>query len=224
MAPGPDPLPSRLEPSIKRAVAFVDGQNLFNAAKQQFGYHFPNYDIRKLASSVCGQQGWILAEARFYTGIPHPRYDWDRNQFWQKKLSAMGRQGIRTFARQLVYRRERLALPGGAELERQYSQEKGIDVRIAVDMIRLAFDKAYDVAVIFSQDQDLSEAAMEIREIAAAQNRWIQVASAYPFTGQGNTTAIGRTVAVRIDRGTYDACIDPVDYRPGRPNSRSKSR
>ena len=36
------------EPAIKRAVAFVDGQNLFYAAKIAFGYSFPNYDVRAL--------------------------------------------------------------------------------------------------------------------------------------------------------------------------------
>lgn len=32
------------EPTIKRAVVFVDGQNLFYAARNAFGYTFPNYD------------------------------------------------------------------------------------------------------------------------------------------------------------------------------------
>ena len=32
------------EPPLKRAFVFVDGQNLFHAAKEAFGYSFPNYD------------------------------------------------------------------------------------------------------------------------------------------------------------------------------------
>src|SRR6185312_14044746 len=32
-----------VEPAIKRAVAFIDGQNLFHHARQAFGYHYPNY-------------------------------------------------------------------------------------------------------------------------------------------------------------------------------------
>ena len=58
------------EPAIKRAVAFVHGQNLFYAAKIAFGYSFPNYDVRALAAAICGAQGWQLDELRFYTGIP----------------------------------------------------------------------------------------------------------------------------------------------------------
>ena len=41
----------------KRVVAFVDGQNLFNAAKQAFGYDYPNYDAVKLARLICEQRG-----------------------------------------------------------------------------------------------------------------------------------------------------------------------
>jgi hypothetical protein len=45
------------EPTIKRAVAFVDGQNLYRSAKTAFGYHYPNYDVQALARSVCVQRG-----------------------------------------------------------------------------------------------------------------------------------------------------------------------
>jgi len=30
------------EPAIKRTVAFVDGQNLYHAARESFGYTHPN--------------------------------------------------------------------------------------------------------------------------------------------------------------------------------------
>ena len=39
------------EPAIKRAIAFVDGQNLFYAAKEAFGYSYPNYDPDSLVSA-----------------------------------------------------------------------------------------------------------------------------------------------------------------------------
>jgi hypothetical protein len=61
------------EPAIKRGVAFVDGQNLFFAARQAFGYTYPNYDFPSLAAAVCAANGWQLDQARFYTGLPaHP--------------------------------------------------------------------------------------------------------------------------------------------------------
>jgi len=94
-------------------------------------------------------------------------------------------------------------------------EEKGIDVRIAIDVISLAWQKAFDVALIFSQDQDLSEVAREIREVARRQDRWIKIASAFPVSAvTQNRKGINCTDWIRIDRATYDACLDPRDYRP----------
>jgi hypothetical protein len=70
------------EPVIKRTVAFFDGQNLFHAAKEAYGYTYPNYDPYQLANEVCKNQGWDLSQVRFYTGVPDRSDDYFWNQFW----------------------------------------------------------------------------------------------------------------------------------------------
>ena len=55
------------EPPTKRAVVFVDGQNLFHAAREGFGYTYPIYDVAALAKQVCACQKWKLAQVRFAT-------------------------------------------------------------------------------------------------------------------------------------------------------------
>jgi hypothetical protein len=97
-----------VEPEIKRAVAFFDGQNLFDAVKNAFGYKYPNYDPAKLAKAVCVTKGWTLKQARFYTGVPSA----DDNQAWNSFFShdqdlsevadevrALGREPARKIAR-----------------------------------------------------------------------------------------------------------------------------
>jgi hypothetical protein len=82
-------------------------------------------------------------------------------------------------------------------------------------VVRLAHQRAYDVALIFSQDQDLSEVADELRVIAQEQGRWIKIASAYPWSPTSrNTRGVNRTDWIRVDRALYETCIDPRDYRP----------
>jgi hypothetical protein len=72
----------------------------------------------------------------------------------------------------------------------------------------------YDLALIFSQDQDLSQVASEIRNIAREQNRWIKVACAFPLSPTTrNRRGIEKTDWVPIDRAAYDSCIDRRDYR-----------
>ena len=53
------------EPAVKRAVAFIDGQNLFHSARATFGHTHPNYDVDALANRLCRLQGWQLAQVRF---------------------------------------------------------------------------------------------------------------------------------------------------------------
>jgi len=108
---------------------------------------------------------------RFYTGIPDPTDNSFWNSFWSAKLAAMGRQGIHVFARTLRYRNRTVVLPDGTQHTFLSGEEKGIDVRIALDIIRLAHRGEYEVALVFSQDQDLSEAAEEVRVIAGESGR-----------------------------------------------------
>lgn len=50
------------EPPVKRALAFVDGQNLYHAARAAFGHTHPNYDVRALSAKVCESRGWALTD------------------------------------------------------------------------------------------------------------------------------------------------------------------
>ena len=127
------------EPAVKRAIAFIDGQNLFRCAKTAFGYTFPNYDVQALAEVVCREHGWQLAETRFYTGVPDITDDAFWNHFWTAKLAQMGRQKIRTYSRSLRYRNQRFLLPDGTEHTILVGQEKGVDVRLALDIVGSAY-------------------------------------------------------------------------------------
>jgi len=201
-------------PDVKRAVVFVDGQNLFHAARRAFGYTYPNYDVHALAATVCGGRAWDLAGVRFYTGIPNKADDPFWHQFWTAKLLFMSRQGVTVTTRTVRRRTIRKRGHDGATITVSDSEEKGIDVRIALDVMRMAYRRQFDVAVIFNQDQDLSEVASEVRALAYEQGRWVWMASAFPDSSSSpNRKGIARTEPIAIDRHSYDACLDPRDYR-----------
>lgn len=213
------------EPEVKRALVYFDGQNLFNAAKEAFdefeGFHFPSYDPIKLSEYVCRIQGWRLDGIFFYTGIPDETDR--RRRWWLRKLQVMGSREVKTFSRTLRYR-EQEVLAGDRVVRARVGREKGIDVRLALDMVRHALENRFDVAVIFSQDQDLSEAVQDIHLIAEQQGRWIKVASAFPVGNASVSPVTGRernergikgTRIIRIPKRVYDTCLDPRDYRSG---------
>ena len=145
------------EPVTKRTVAFVDGQNLFYAAKEAFGYTYPNYDVFELATTVCASNHWRLDQVRFYTGVPHQQDHPRWHGFWTAKLAQMGREGVHVYSRPLRYRNQSITL----------------------------------------------------------QQRWLKVACAFPSSPTSrNTRGINSTDWIQINRATYDACLDPRDYRP----------
>ena len=207
-----------IEPPVKRAVSFFDGQNLFYHAKAAFGYSHPNYDPKKLSDAVCNAHGWVSHGVRFYTGIPDANRDPERYEYWQRRFLGMRRVGITVTSRQLRYQIENVSLPNGSDQENVVArQEKGIDIRISLDIAKMARLGHLDVAVIFSQDQDLAEVAEEIREIARSEDRWLKIVSAFPVSPTASASrGINKTDWFRMNRAFYDACLDPMDYRrPG---------
>ncbi len=188
--------------SGKRVVAFVDGQNLFKCA-QSAGYcTTPDYDPRALAAEICRRKSWTLCQVRFYTGIPDSKRASRLFQAWQSKIDRMTAQGIMTCTRPLRYDAEGKA------------REKGIDVRIALDIVRLGNKGDFDVCLIFSQDQDLKEAVHELRDIANEQGRKILIASAYVAHPGSKyaTRGIYDTDWIAIDELLYDATREAVPF------------
>ena len=197
--------------SFMRSIVFIDGQNLYHLARRAWGsgpsspYAWPSYDVEKLARALVSRTpGRILSETRFYTGVPDPaagpsQLFW--HGFWTNKIRYMRGRGI------YVYR-GRVSTGG---------QEKGVDVSLALDLVRGAYDGLYEAAVIVSQDWDFGPAVRLAKAIAKAQGRKLVFDSCFPV-GPGSLSRRGvpGTNWIPIDQATYDACRDPRDYRPRR--------
>ena len=124
------------------------------------------------------------------------------------------------YSRPLRYRNRTVRLANGTQHSFRTGEEKGIDVRIALDVIALAHRREYDVALVMSQNQDLSEVADEIRTILREQRRWIKIACAFPQSSDSrNRRGIDKTDWITIDQELHDQCLDPLDYRQDPGNS-----
>ena len=196
-------------------MGFFDGQNLYQHAKDAFGHHHPNFDPLKLHAAVCAARGWQPNAIKFYTGIPSVQESEMWSGYWSNRVLAMKRAGILVTTRPLRYRKQEAYDENGELKTITVAQEKGVDVRLALDVVKSARRKEFDVAVIYSQDQDLCEVVEEVREIAREQGRQIAVACAFPSGPRATAgRGIDRTDWIRLDQTLYDACLDPRDYRP----------
>ena len=116
-------------------------------------------------------------------------------------MAVMGSRGIRTFSRALRYRNQTISFSDGTLAVTLVGQEKGVDVRIALDIACFALEGNFDVALILSQDQDLFEAVQNVKKISMLQNRWIKPACAFPTSPTvQKTRGINGTDWIRIDR------------------------
>lgn len=203
-------------PSTCRVHAFFDAQNLFLTAKECFGYKYPNFDPIKLAKEITKlERNRVLKRIHFYTGVHTIEEDEFLHHFWMNKLQGLRRAGVEVHYRFLKYTEiEKKTETGNTEIIKK-PREKGIDVKIAVDLIKLARKGLYDVAIIFSQDTDLNEAIDELYEVKKEFNRWIRFECAYPYReGMKNPRGLKKTKWWKISKELYDICIDKRDYRP----------
>lgn len=153
-----------------------------------------------MAESLCARvPGRTLVSIRFYTGVPNPKQSAFWHGFWSNKLRYLGSPGI------YVYRGR--INPGG--------QEKGVDVSIAIDLVRLTYEKAYETAIIVSQDWDLGPAVALAKKIAASQGRVLAFESAFCYQPGSTLSIRGIPGAawIHIDKAMYDLWFDPTDYR-----------
>lgn len=195
---------------------FVDGQNFYHRVKDLFGHRTPNFDIQLVAEHFVRKAGagYELGTIHFYTGFPSPIEAPVWNRFWQDKLDHMktlngGKVSI--YAPLLRYR-TRLIDMGNGRVEAQRSPyEKGIDVRIAIDMVRAAFSGRCEGMLLLSQDSDLEEAFREARDVALEFKRPLRLFCGYP-TGENDTIRRGVRGGewLTIEAADYEQCIDPT--------------
>jgi len=149
---------------------------------------------------------WQLKRIFIYTGIHRPAKNRTWYTFWTNKLNVYKKDSrVTVTTRYLKYS----ITKDGHEVAR----EKGIDIKIALDLIRMARLGEYDVAVLFSQDGDFAEVAEELRNVAREKNRWIKIASAYPCN-PSMKRGIEKTDWIPLSKAEYDSCIDPRNYLP----------
>lgn len=202
-----------------RAIAFFDAQNLYYAAKGAYGYGYPDFDPKLLAEAVCHIRGFTCEGVRLYTGIHRQGENPFWHGYWHNKVNYMRQCGVHVVTRELTYRWVRKKINGTVHSFKEVV-EKGIDVMLAVDLVSLAHQQAFDTALIFSQDQDLASAVEEVYQIMSKRGRREQLYSVLPAS-QGfqalNHRGINGTKWFHVRRHLYDQCRDRNDHRPWVP-------
>jgi hypothetical protein len=140
----------------QRVVVFVDYQNVLNDARhvfheKPFGPADGQIDPIALGHLLARRHPFGVSErracheVRVYRGRPDPRKEPQTNAAHMRQCQAWESAGASVTTRPLRY-------PRGWPKER--AEEKGIDVQIAIDIVMMAINQEFDVAILASTDTD----------------------------------------------------------------------
>ena len=154
----------------KRVIIFIDGTNLFHSLWECYRTHI--LDIQELALRLCCVNR-ELKQIRYYYSPFIKQINSHMYTIQQKYLEkikvdnnvyiAEGKYVKKPILlkRETMEKIKKLITP-----EDLWTYiEKGIDVKIAVDMIALAFKDEYDVAILISGDSDFVPVITQLKEM-----------------------------------------------------------
>jgi len=140
-----------------RTIVFIDGNNFYNRLKAlcfesgKKRYSLSDFNYKAFCEQLVNPN--TLQEIRYYLGSLERQGNDKTEKMYadqQRFLAKLQTQGVSTILGQIIKH------PDGSY------HEKGVDVRVAVEMIRLAREDNYDVAYLISSDTDLVPAIEEV--------------------------------------------------------------
>lgn len=138
---------------MARVMVFVDGSNLYHSVRSEYGR--TDIDFAKLCGLLCN--GRELVRGYYYNAsvdqVREPARYASQQRFFDR-LRRVPRIEVRLGT--LVYP---TAWPDAPPYE------KGIDVRLATDMLTHAFKGNYDTAVLVSGDNDFADAVQAVKDL-----------------------------------------------------------
>lgn len=146
----------------ERAMVFIDGANLYMGVKYGLKQN-KMVKIDALAQKLVGDRELVRIH---YYNTPTPSQDVDEQKANQKFLTRLGWiDNLQIKLGRIMPRTYVMDCPHCKEkVEYKTHIQKGVDTRIAVDMVTMAVSDSYDVAILVSGDSDLVEAVNFIRD------------------------------------------------------------
>ena len=164
----------------ERIQIFIDGGNFHHLALKKLRAEEQSFNFEKFAEFLAN--GRVITERgkRFYVGTVRERADDERSKTamskqtalfnvlkstrWEIKTSKLRTRTERITVDDRVAGYQELLKKGVKEIVFQRTREKGIDVKLAIDLVVGAADNQYDTAVVVSSDGDLIPAIDWIRK------------------------------------------------------------
>ena len=144
-----DTEPSTNNLPSQRVMVFIDGSNLYHSLDE----NCHRFDVDFAAFSSKLSNGRTLFRTYYYNVLRDPDRNPQAYQDQQKFLTALY---------STPYLDVRL---GSSKTRGDVTVEKGVDIMLATDLLRFAWEDLYDVAVVVSGDGDFSYAVQAVKDM-----------------------------------------------------------
>ena len=139
----------------KRLAVFIDGSNFYFKLKSLEIKNLSRFNFRGLIDWLARDRE--IVSAGYYVGVVRAKPNDERGQ----KL----RRAQRDLFNFLNSRAQRITVHRGYLMKNDNAfHEKGVDVKIATDLLVGAYENLYDEALIISSDTDLIPAILDARK------------------------------------------------------------
>lgn len=141
---------------MKKAIIFIDGSNFYYrlkyVIKDKTNVSLLDFDYAKFGQWLC--KDFEVIEIRYYIGaVRRKNHNQKSEQLYnnqQRLFRKLQKQNIQIVLGQLIQHPDKTY------------HEKGVDVRLAVEMIKFALQDKFDTAFLISSDTDLVPAVEEV--------------------------------------------------------------
>jgi len=163
----------------KRVSLYIDGSNFYHLVLKKLNINELQFDFERFALFLAHDRTISEMGKRFYTGTVREKEGNSRSKEamskqtslftllksnqWQIKTSKLKTRKEEILIDSRVDDCKKLLKLGITKIKFERMREKGIDVKLATDLIVGAVDDKYDVAVVVSSDSDLVPAIDWVR-------------------------------------------------------------
>jgi len=141
---------------VKRIIIFIDGSNLYHIIKGLFPEEKPNnFNFEKFVNYLAGNRNLVQT---YYYNVPldimQDLESYTKQQRFFDKIKKIPNFSF------VLCRMQKRKINGKITYE-----AKEDDIHLAVDMVKLAYNNTYDIAILVSSDGDFVPAVLAVKEI-----------------------------------------------------------
>ncbi|MCK9186018.1 NYN domain-containing protein [Candidatus Gracilibacteria bacterium] len=137
----------------ERIYVYIDGGNFYQRIVNDYGFHYQSFKLSKFCNDLIGA-GRKKEGIRYYVGKVKQYPDNPKSiQLYNSQQKLL----------QKLKDEEIYSVLGHIQKIGDTYREKGVDVRIGLDLLEGAYEDRYDTALVISSDSDLTPAFELVR-------------------------------------------------------------